>query len=150
MTHAPAPWWYRLAARLFPKRCREIPEANNPDRIVLRQFAIARQYVYLQSFASGEDPEWFHSHQWRWLLCFVLWGSYVETRLNLRRRVRAPWVYLMGPSTIHQVTEPRAHTSLAIGMARDEDARRYFPRTALEGVDWREHVKLMLPEDKRI
>lgn len=26
----PRPWWYRLALRLWPSRCREIPEADNP------------------------------------------------------------------------------------------------------------------------
>lgn len=26
----PRPWWYSLALRLFPGRCREIPEADNP------------------------------------------------------------------------------------------------------------------------
>lgn len=135
------PWWFRLAERIVPSRVREIPEANNPDRIVLRQVAIVRQHVYLHGFASGEDPDWFHSHQWRWLAAIVLWGSYTERRVNICRRVRAPHAYVMGPSTVHQVTEPRSHCSLVIGWGRDESLRRYFHRDALAGVPWTEHVK---------
>ena len=144
--HAPAPWWYRLLARLFPKRVREIPEANNPDRIVLRQFAIIRQFAYVQAFASGEDPDWYHSHQWRWLAVLVLWGSYTEKRRGREpRRVTAPALYVMGPGTRHQVTAPVQHTSIAIGFGRDESLRRYFHKDDLDGlgIPWTEHVKKM-------
>jgi hypothetical protein len=138
-------WWYRLAERWVPERCREVPEARNPERLVLRQVALVRRYAYLQQFASGEDESYCHSHQWRWLLVFVLWGSYLEYRLvgdRVRLR-RAPAAYLMGPDCIHRVNWPsRGHTSLAIGFWRDEAARQYFPVYA--GKPWRQHVKQLV------
>lgn len=139
-TH-PAPWWYRLAARLFPGRCREIPEANNPDRVLLRQFAIIKRRVYLQNFASGEDPRFMHSHQWRRTFAVGLWGGYIEHRLaGPARIVRAPYAYTMGPDVIHQVVEPtRGHTSLFVGFGRDDSNRRYFDADA--GTPWEQHVK---------
>jgi hypothetical protein len=140
-----APWWWRLARRLWPARVREVPEPTDPGRLILRQFALQRRRAYLQAFCGGENPDWYHSHQFRYVLVFVLWGSYTERRRVTVRRVRAPWVYLMGPDTIHQVTEPRSHTSIAIGFGRDESLRRYYHKDALAGIPWTEHVKHLSP-----
>ncbi len=141
MTHHPQPWWYRLAARLCPDRCREIPEAVNPDRIVLRQVALVKRYVYLQQFASGEDPRWMHSHQWHRTIALGLFGSYTERRHNVARLVRAPYLYTMGPDVIHQVIDPSpGHTSIFVGLWRDDSMKFYFERGA--GVFWEDHIKV--------
>lgn len=139
--HWPKPWWYKLAERLVPDRCREIPEAVNPDRIVLRQVALVKRYVYLQQFASGEDPNWMHSHQWRRTFALGLWGAYIERRLNVRRVVRAPYFYTMGVDVVHQVTDPtRGHTSIFVGLGRNDDFKFYF-RTG-QGVPWEDHIQV--------
>lgn len=141
----PAPWWYRLAARLFPDRCREIPEAQEPDRIVLRQFAIVKRYAYLQQFASSEHQDWLHSHQWRYTFALGLWGEYTERRLaGATRRRRAPYAYFMDSSVIHQVTCPTAgHTSIFVGMFRDDDLKHYYPAETGRRL-WSDHVKVMV------
>jgi len=151
MQHHPKPWWYRLAERLFPERCREIPEAQNPERIVLRQFAIVKRYCYLQQFASGEDPQWFHSHQWRYTIALGLWGSYSERRKRrgafnkswTYRVVRAPYLYAMDDRVIHQVTGPTAgHTSVFIGLFRDDDLKRYWNCRTGYYRTWEDHIKV--------
>lgn len=139
----PAPWWYRLLARLFPGRVREIPEAVNPDRIVLRQFAIIKRYVYLQQFASSEDPRWMHSHQWRRTIAIGLWGRYTERRHNVYRTVRAPYLYTMGADVVHHVQDPSpGHTSIFVGLWRDDDLKFYFPTVPRERVPWEQHIKV--------
>lgn len=141
MTHHPAPWWYRLAEKYIPERCREIPEAVNPDRIVLRQVAIIGRYLYLQQFASGEDWEWRHCHQWRYTFALGLWGDYLEDRVNFFKRRSAPYFYWMGPDVIHQVLDPSpGHTSLFLGLWRDDDMKMYFKKGA--GVGWKDHIKV--------
>jgi hypothetical protein len=137
----PAPWWYNILNWLFPDRCREIPEAVNPDRFVLRQFAIVKRYVYLQQFASSEDAQWMHSHQWRRTFAIGLWGSYTEVRHGIRRRVRAPYFYTMGPDVVHRVEDPSpGHTSIFVGLFRDDSLKRYFPSDG--GMPWEEHIKV--------
>lgn len=130
----PKTWWYRILSRLFPGRCREIPEATNPDRILLRQFAIIKKYVYLQQFASGENPDWMHSHSWpRGTLAIGLWGSYNERRFAMSRHTRAPYIRRMGPDTIHQTLDPsKGHTSIFIGLGKKTDGlKRYFNARAM-------------------
>lgn len=124
----PKPWWYRLAERIAPHRCREIPEAQNPDRIVLRQVALVYRHVYLQQFASGEDPRFMHSHQWRRMIAIGLWGKYSEARISGPDRVRrAPYFYTMDASVVHHVQEPGpGHTSIFIGLGRDDDLKFYY------------------------
>lgn len=124
----PAPWWYRLAARFFPDRCREIPEARNPERVVLRQFALVKRHVYLQQFASSEDPRYMHSHQWRRTIAIGLWGSYREVRIAGPERIRrAPYIYTMDASVVHHAQKPApGHTSLFIGIGRDDDMKHYY------------------------
>lgn len=119
----PAPWWYRLAVRLVPGRCREIPEAANPDRIVLRQVAIVRRHVYLQQFASAEDPRYMHSHPYRRLIALGLWGGYLERRIAGRdHRRRAPYLYFMDGGHVHHVQTPtEGHTSIFVGIGREPD-----------------------------
>lgn len=140
----PAPWWFRLLNRFFPDRCREIPEATDPSRVVLRQFAIWKRYIYLQQFAGSENIEWYHSHQWRRTFAIGLWGSYTESRLNITRRIQAPYFYTMGPDVIHQVTVPSpGHTSIFIGLWRNDDLKQYF-RINLDGVLWSDHIKVFV------
>lgn len=160
MTEHPAPWWYRLAARLCPSRCREIPEAVNPDRVVLRQFALWHRHVYVQQFASSEDPRFMHSHQWHRTIAFGLWGSYTEHRIaGLPRKRTAPYCYTMGADVVHHVQSPGpGHTSIFIGLWRDDDLKHYYgaPRTltdaaVVEGDNpetwrarWEDHIVKMV------
>ena len=141
--HHPQPWWYHVAARYFPDRCREIPEARNPERIVLRQFALIKRYAYLQQFASSEDPGWAHSHQWRYTVALGLWGSYTETRLaGWARRRCAPYLFWMDATVIHQVSVPSVgHTSIFIGLFRDDDLKHYYPVPAIGRKHWEAHIK---------
>lgn len=128
----PAPWWYRLLSHLFPNRCREIPEANNPDRLVLRQYAVKSRDWYLQQFASGEDPRYMHSHPYKLMIAIGLWGSYTEHRIaGAPRRRRAPYFYVMDGGHVHHVQNPSpGHTSLFLGFGRQEDDspgdKKYF------------------------
>lgn len=143
--HHPRPWWYRLALRLCPARCREIPEAQNPERIVLRQVALIGRYLYLQQFASGEDPSWMHSHQWHRTIALGLWGSYLERRLaGPARWRRAPYFYTMDASAIHHVLAPsQGHTSLFLGLWRDDDLKHYYPAEPARRL-WSDHIKVMV------
>lgn len=131
----PAPWWFLLAMRFFPERCREIPEAVNPDRIVLRQVALWFRHVYLQQFASSEDPRYMHSHQWLHTIAIGLWGKYEEHRIAGPMCVRrAPYFYTMDASVVHHVQNPSpGHTSIFIGLFRDDDLKHYYgaPRTSV-------------------
>jgi hypothetical protein len=152
MREHPAPWWYRLAQRLFPGRessdvpgrCREIPEAQDPSRILLRQVAIVSRRVYLQQFASGEGPD-MHAHEGP-VLVLGLWGSYREQRLvGTERRVQAPYAYVMGRDVVHRVDRPSpGHTSIFVILRRERE-RQYMRAGSMWS--WREQVK---QEVKRI
>lgn len=119
----PAPWWYRFLSRVWPSRCREIPEPTDPDRVLLRQFAIVKHHAYLQQFASGENPRFMHSHPYARMLAIGLFGSYLETRIAGRpKRRRAPYLFAMDGGHVHHVTEPSpGHTSIFIGWGRVPD-----------------------------
>lgn len=141
----PRPWWFECALRVCPDRCREIPEAVNPSRIVLRQVALWKRHIYLQQFAGSEDIGWMHSHQWRFTIALGLWGSYVERRLGGRyRRVRrAPYAYAMGRDVVHQVLFPSAgHTSIFVGLWRDDSLKEYH-RTG-NARPWEKHIQVMV------
>lgn len=149
MTEHPAPWWYCLAERALPERCREIPEAQNPERIVLRQVALISRHLYLQQFASSEDASWMHSHQWHFTIALGLWGSYTEWRPGAAPRERiAPYLYWMDESVIHHVQAPsEGHTSLFLGLWRDDGLKYYHGvegrlRRYRTGVSrlWSDHV----------
>lgn len=143
-----APWWFRLAMRWFPDRCREVPEAVNPDRIVMRQFALIRRHLYLQNFSSSEDARFMHSHQWRWTVALGLWGGYIERRLggNWRKCRRAPYFYVMGHDVIHHVTNPSpGHTSLFLGIGPIHGVPKEYFRTG-SGVAWTEHIMRKVKE----
>ena len=139
----PAPWWYRLAVRFIPGRCREIPEALDPARTLLRQVAIWKRHVYLQQFASGENLDWMHSHPWRFMIAIGLWGGYTERRLAGPSRDRcAPYLFFLDNRDIHHTTYPRrGHTSIFIGLGKKTDAKHYFPADP-ERVHWIEHIKV--------
>lgn len=132
MIQHPAPWWYRLLAWLMPGRCREIPEANNPDRLVLRQVALIGRHWYLQQFASGEDPRYMHSHPYRLMIAIGLWGNYTEHRIaGAPIKRRAPYFYVMDSGHVHHVQDVSpGHTSLFLGFGRAKDGeagdKRYY------------------------
>lgn len=143
MKHHPAPLWFRFLSWLFPSRCREIPEATDPGRILLRQFAIIPRVCYLQQFASGENPDFYHRHEFARAHALVLSGSYTESRPGQQpRRVHAPAYYSMDRSVRHRVTDPSArHTSIFFGWKRVGE-RGYFHRYALSTeIPWQKHVK---------
>ena len=152
--HNPQPWWYRLAERWFPDRCREIPEAQDPSRIVLRQVALWYRHVYLQQFASSEHKDWMHSHQWRHTFALGLWGAYTEYRPGQWPVIRcAPYAYGMDSEVVHQVVNPTpGHTSIFVGLWRDDDLKYYhkvvpsFGRRFRTGVTrlWSDHIKVMV------
>lgn len=140
-TEHPAPWWYRALARLVPSRCREIPEPTDPDRVLLRQFAIVKHHAYLQQFASSENPRFMHSHPYARMLAIGLWGAYRERRIAGRPRWRkAPYLFAMDGGHVHHVTHPSpGHTSIFIGWGRVPDGdvgdKHYYgvPETKPEG-----------------
>ena len=140
MRQYPAPWWYRLAARLAPNRCREIPEATDPDRILLRQVAIVRRTVYLQQLASGENPEYVHRHEGP-VLCLGLWGSYTDYQLGCEQtRIKAPYVRYMGRNVWHRVYAPSpGHTSLFAVLRRERERR--YAYGGLYQWPWDKHVR---------
>lgn len=164
MNPHPRPWWFELALRWWPERCREVPCPTQPDRIMLRQFALWGRHAYLQQFACSEELEWFHTHQWRRTFAFVLWGGYIERRLGEVARVRrAPAAYSMGPEVAHHIQHPTpGHTSLFIGLWRDDALKRYLPTMHQVGalgalgrewerqhsrmwwVRWEDHIKRMV------
>lgn len=134
-----APWWYRLLARYFPSRVREIPEATDPLRILLRQFAIVKRRIYLQSFASGEQEGFSHAHEGP-TLCLGLWGAYDDRALiGVWRRFRAPYIRLLGRETWHRVANPSpGHTSIFVLLRRERE-RQYIDESAVK--PWTEHVQ---------
>ncbi len=156
MMHHPQPWWYRLAARVAPGRCREIPEATDPtgQQIVLRQVALVHRYVYLQQFSSSENPNWMHSHQWAYTFAIGLWGAYTEHRPGARARTRrAPYAYGMDSEVVHHVQNPSpGHTSIFVGFFRDDDLKYYHEVVHLAGLRvrtgvsrlWSDHIKVMV------
>lgn len=154
--HRP-PWWFQLALKVCPGRCREIPEAVSPHRIVLRQVALWKRHVYLQQFAGAEDAGWFHSHQWRRTFAIGLCGSYYEERVVTRRqppgaelltsveRRSAPYFYTMDSEVKHRVAAPSAgHTSLFVGIGRDDSLKFYHPRDGGAPVAWDKHIQKMV------
>jgi hypothetical protein len=133
------PWWYALALRWIPSRCRAIPEATDPDRILLYQVAIWSRRIYLQSFASGEQVGWSHAHEGP-VLCIGLWGSYTDRALiGTERRIRAPYVRYLGREVWHRVADPsRGHTSIFVVIRRERE-RQYVSESAV--IPWQQHVK---------
>ncbi len=158
----PRPWWFRLALALVPHRCREVPAPTDSGRVMIRQVALWYRHLYLMQFAGSEEPDWMHSHQWRWTLAVGLWGSYIERRLGERPRVRrAPYAYAMDHTVVHHVQWPTpGHTSLFLGLWRDDDLKHYYPTAPLEQgwralpyerswsepqrVPWEQHIQKMV------
>ena len=131
----------------MPSRCREIPEAQDPSRIVIRQFAIVKGRAYLQQFAGPEDVRWYHSHPWsKGTVAIGLWGSVAEETMGGPTNKRlwiAPYFRYMGPEFIHR-TEPLGpgHTSIFIGLGKKTDDKFYYPKLdATTKRRWQEHVK---------
>jgi hypothetical protein len=110
----------------------------------LRQFAIIKRYLYLQQFAGPEERNWMHSHQWRRTWALGLWGGYTEVRMaGGPRTVRAPYLYTMDERVVHHVQAPTpGHTSLFLGLWRNDDLKHYFPTNT--SVKWDEHIMKMV------
>lgn len=150
--HHSAPWWFRILNWLAPGRCREIPNAKDPTTILIRQFAIIKRYCYLQQFASGEDPIWYHSHPWRRVFALGLTGSYIEERPMGNRMVQmkfrsAPYFFTMRWSEFHHVQMPEpGHTSIFLGWRRDDDLKYYLSGQTGEVVHWEKFI----PENNRV
>jgi hypothetical protein len=163
------PWWYRLALRICPSRCREIPEADNPTwpdgspRVLLRQVALVKRYVYLQQFACSEDARYMHSHPYRFMVALGLWGGYVEHRIAGPAILRtAPYCYTLDGGHVHHVQHPTAgHTSIFAGFLRAADGslgdKRYFGAPYDQAFDgdvplppqtrrklWSDHIRKMV------
>ena len=141
----PKPRWFKFLESRFPERCREIPEAIEPDKILLRQFAIIKGHVYLQQFASGENPLYFHSHPWRrGTIAIGLRGSVMDQNLVgfwRHRVVKAPYFRFMGPNTVHNTTDPSPnHMSIFIGLGKKTDAKGYWNEPA-EPAHWEKHIQ---------
>jgi hypothetical protein len=158
MEEHPKTWWFKLAEKWFPERCREIPEAVNPNRVVLRQVALIYRGLYLQQFASAEDPRFLHCHQWHRTYALGLWGAYTEHRMaGPAKRRRAPYFYSMDASVVHHVQDVTpGHTSLFLGLWREDALKHYFgvPKVAdapaCEGdpvtvpKKWEKHIRVMV------
>lgn len=144
----PPTWWFRLAQRMVPTRCREIPEVissqpGNREVVLLRQVAIVKERLYLQQFASGEHSAYFHSHPWiGGTVALGLWGQVTDRLLAPARpakRVRAPYLRVMGPGHVHQTQDPSpGHTSLFLGLGHKTDRKYYVRESSL--IHWRHMV----------
>lgn len=159
----PAPWWFRLAQRFFPDRCREIPEPDSPTwpdgspRILLRQVSIWKRRWYLQQFACSEDPRFMHSHPAKFMVVLGLWGGYTEQRIAGAPKVRtAPYFFTMDAGHVHHVQKPGpGHTSLFLmfGIQHDDPVgdKKYFGAPVIDDQGdegpatrtrtWQRHIK---------
>jgi hypothetical protein len=142
-SHHPPTRWFKLLSKWLPSRCREVPEATEVNQVLIRQFAIIRGHVYLQQFASSENPDWMHSHPWRYgTLALGLWGSVDDKHLGndyRTKRKHAPYLNYYGPTTIHQSTNPSSgHTSIFIGLGRKSDDHKFYFKA--DRLHWRGHI----------
>lgn len=160
--HGPT-WWYKILSRVMPGRCREIPHAQDTKRILIRQFAIVKRYVYLQQFASGEGKDHAHSHSWPWGTIAIGLSGFVQDYRHLTgtySEFHAPYIRYMSADHIHAtVGASRGHTSIFIGLGIKNDfLKNYFQQINWRGTDeqygkgcvrtsWRRHI---LKKVKRI
>lgn len=135
--------WFDIAKKLLPSRCREVPLATDPSRILLRQCALWKKRVYLQQFMCSEEQGWFHSHPWRrGTIAIGLRGELYETRLGgpvQGFRWKAPYFRIMGPNFYHRSFLPRNHLSIFIGLGEKTDDKFYVPVKAR--VRWSDRIK---------
>jgi len=139
-----APWWWAVVTKWFPERCREVPRAEDPEVLLLRQFAIVKKYIYLQQFASAESYDWYHSHPWSWgTIAIGLWGVIGEETIGGVRRhhsFKAPYFRYMGQQWVHRsFPMSPGHTSIFIGLGRKTNEKGYYRRP--EYRHWTEHVE---------
>ena len=74
--------------------------------------------IYIHRFVSTDGERWIHDHPWRWCLCFVLSGGYIEERLKyfspneglVTERVPVRWLNLLTPRTFHRIAELKPNT----------------------------------------
>lgn len=147
----PKTFWYKILEKYFPSRCREVPEATEPNKILIRQFAIWKGRIYLQQFASGENPAWLHSHPWKkGTIAIGLWGSVVDCQVPGADQVRlykAPYIRLMGPNHYHQTLDPsKGHTSIFIGLGEKTDFKYYLPKMEVFNLrkHWTTHIQKLV------
>lgn len=173
MTYPPPPTWDRLVnwfclllCSLMPWRARVIPRADEPSRLLLRQFLVChwgKLSIYLQHFEGPEAWEWFHKHRWDYMRSFVLSGRYVEERAEdvwdedeilgfrtvhnhyQRRRFNSHRLY---PESIHRVEwwDPLCWTMFVTYNPRHEWG--YYPRgkySSEDFVPWRDFIKSRVP-----
>jgi hypothetical protein len=144
----PKPSWFRFLEQWFPERCREVPEASDPDRILLRQFAIVKGCAYLQQFASGENPEFYHSHPWRHgTIAIGLRGRLIDHNFVgywRHKEVRAPYFRYMGPNTVHNTTDPSPdHVSIFIGLGTKTNDKGYWVNPP-KPQHWTNHIQRLV------
>lgn len=142
----PALWWYILLAKWFPNRVREIPEARDPEQILIRQFAIIKERAYLQQFACSENHNWHHSHPWKWgTIAIGLSGSVTDHKYgmkHLEKRYKAPYIRYMGPAHIHRTSDPSPnHTSIFLGLGPKTDEKYYYQNPPSNQRHWTKHIK---------
>lgn len=101
----------RLLCILFPWRSRIVPAAEDPERPLLKQFAILRAgrfgALYLQHFVTPEPREFVHCHRWHSMRSWVLSGLFIEERPldpNQRYHIHERFgSYSMSHTVIHRV-----------------------------------------------
>lgn len=143
----PKTWWYSLAEKLVPDRCREVPHARDSGRVLIRQVALVKRRAYLQQFASSEfdasEGLYYHTHPWRLgTIAIGLYGELEEIRprgVSGFRRWVAPYVRYMGPNFMHMSAPVKpGHTSLFIGLGLKTDSKFYH---RADEVHWSEYIK---------
>lgn len=128
--HKPC-WWWRVAKRLFPSRCREIPRADRPDVVLIRQVELIKDRAYLQQFAAAEEVGEYHSHPWAGgTLAIGLAGWLQEEEPFAPESMRywlAPYFRVMSAGHIHRTAQVgRGHTSIFIGLGKKTDEKFYY------------------------
>lgn len=131
--------------QIWPSRYREIPEATDPAKVLLRQFALVKRHVYLQQFVNGENPNYYHSHPWRWgTIAIGLRGSLTDVSFGgywPKRRFWAPYLRYMGPNHVHRTERPSAdHLSIFIGLGTKTDQKGYWVDPG-PPKHWSDHIK---------
>lgn len=127
---------------LFPGRYREIPLAENPDKILIKQLAVLKKHVYLQSFVNGEGDDFVHSHSWKYgTIAVGLLGRVTDYNLgtNETKTIKAPYFRYMPPSTLHSTNNPVNHLSIFIGLGQKIDDLKGY--VAKNKIPWNQHIK---------
>ena len=142
----PKTWWFKLCEKVIPSRCREIPEATDPNQILLRQVAIWREHIYLQQFASSENLDFYHTHPWsHGTIAIGLYGKLAEWLPSgpiYRKIWKAPYFRYMGPQFLHSSAPfGPGHTSVFIGLGKKTNRKYYHAASDAEAsIHWEDHI----------